>query len=225
MWPSERKPRYAKVEINSAVSARPIIPAHPERYSFFDSVLYVGLLCIAGTIVSFAAKLPLERVLGINFVTGWFSLDLVWAEHNHFVRMKDDATAVLSFAGGIVAAVGLWWAWQDQDPFLYANGAAAVILAVYWMLSEECADDIMSRGCVKALLLYGVATALGLLVCLVQDITFVVHPWYVAFVLNALAVQRRTPTWWTRALHGYTWGTLIYELGKDELVFSKYFYV
>jgi hypothetical protein len=157
-----------------------------------DSVLYVGLLCAAGTIVSFASKLPLERVLGINFVTGWFSLDLVWAEHNAFVRMKDDAWAVLSFALSIAAAVGLWWAWEDEDPFLYANGGAAIALAVYWMLSEECANDIISRGCVKALLLYGAATALGLLVCLVQDITLVVHPWYVAFVLNALAIHTRS---------------------------------
>lgn len=220
MWTPQRKPRYTGVPVGIAVPAR----GRP-RYTFLDSVLYVGLLCAAGTIVSFASKLPLERVLGINFVTGWFSLDLVWAEHNAFVRMKDDASAVLSFALGIAAAVGLWWAWEDEDPFLYANGAAAVILAVYWMLSEECANDIMSRGCVKALLLYGAATALGLLVCLVQDITLIVHPWYVAFVLNALAVQNRTPTWWARALHGYTWGTLIYELGSDQLVFSKYFYV
>ena len=216
----QRRPRYEGVPSSISASA-----VHCPRYTFVDSVLYVGLLCAAGTIVSFASNLPLERVLGINFVTGWFSLDLVWAEHNAFVRLKDDALSIMSFAVGIALAIGLWWAWEEEDPFLYANGAAAVILAVYWMLSEEgTADAVGSRGCVKALLLYGVATSLGLLVCLVRDITVVVHPWYVAFVLNALAVQRRTPTWWTRALHGYTWGTLIYELGSDKLFFSKYFY-
>lgn len=216
-----RKPRYEGVPAGVPVGV-PVVRC--PRYTFVDSVLYVGLLCAAGTIVSFASNLPLERVLGINFVTGWFSLDLVWAEHNAFVRLKDDALSIVSFAVGIALAIGLWWVWKEEDPFLYANGAAAVILAVYWMLSEEGADAVGSRGCVKALLLYGAATFLGLLVCLVRDITVVVHPWYAAFVLNALAVQRRTPTWWTTALHGYTWGTLIYELGSGKLVFSEYFY-
>lgn len=217
---ASRRPRYEGVAVGVPVGVTAGV--RRPRYTFVDSVLYVGLLCAAGTIVSFAANLPLERVLGVNFVTGWFSLDLVWAEHNAFVRLKDDAISILSFAVGIALAIVLWWAWMEEDFFLYANAAAAVVLAVYWVLSEEGA--VGWRGCVKALMLYGAATSLGLLVCLARDITFVVHPWYAAFVLNALAVQRRTPTWWTRALHGYTWGTLIYELGSDRLVFSKYFY-
>lgn len=216
-----RAPRYAGLSLD----AEALSQTRVERYTFFDSILYVGLLCGACTIVSFASNLPLERVLGLNFVTGWFSLDLLWAEHNYFGRLERSPWAVLSFALGIAAAIAFWWAWQEEQAFLFVNAAGSALLAVYWILSEEnVVGAILSRGCVKVLSLYGFATLLGVIACYVQDIDFVVHPWYIAFVLNALAVQQRTPVWWTRWLHGYTWGVLVYELGKDELVFSKFFY-
>tara|TARA_B100000683_G_scaffold109869_1_gene108307 strand:+ start:957 stop:1607 length:651 start_codon:yes stop_codon:yes gene_type:complete len=211
-----RRPRYARVALSA--------DAREERYTFFDSILYVGLLCAAGTIVSFASNLPLERVLGLNFVTGWFSLDLLWAEHNHFGKLEHSPWAVLSFALGIATAIACWWAWHEEPAFLFINAAGGTLLAAYWVLSEENVDTILSRGCVKVLSLYAFATSLGIIVCYIQAIPFKVHPWYVAFVLNAIAVQQRTPVWWTRFLHGFTWGVLVYELGRDQLIFSKFFY-
>ena len=150
--------------------------------------------------------------------------DSLWAEHNHFGKLEHSPWAVLSFALGIGVSIALWWAWHESAPFLFVNAAGGLLLAAYWILSEENVSTILSRGCVKVLCLYAFATLLGVIVCYVQSIDFVVHPWYIAFVANALAVQQRTPVWWTRFLHGYTWGVLVYELGRDELIFSQFFY-
>lgn len=195
------------------------------RYSSLDVILYVVVLCVNGTIVSFASDLPLERVLGINFVTGWFALDLAWSATNRFVKLTSTYD-FLSFGASIATAIALWWWLETYDVFVYANAIAAAALAVYWGCSEEVSRTTKwyERGSAKVGGLYGGVTLLALLVCWINEITFVLHPWYAAFVLNALATQERTPALWTRAAHGYTWGTLIFELGRDKLIFSKFFY-
>lgn len=204
---------------------QPLSKNPPPRYSSFDSVLYVLTLCAAGTLVSFASELPLKRVLGINFVTGWFALDLVWSPFNAFVQF-DQAADFIAHAASVGVAILLWWNLAEEHFFLYANAIAALALGGYWVLTENAPPNasLTDRASVRVLTLYGGVTILALLVCWQQDIDFVIHPWYVAFVLNALATVKRKPILWTRAAHGLTWGTLIYELGKDSLVFSKFFY-
>lgn len=206
-------------------SEAPLQKHPPPRYSDVDAILYVLTLCAVGTFVSFASELPLEQVLGINFVTGWFSLDLVWSPKNSFVRFVQSSDYI-AFAAGISLASLLWWTAYENSFFLYGNAVAALALGVYWILTEDVSARAkpFTRGCLRVIALYGGVTVLALWVCWQRNIDFKVKEWYVAFVLNALATQKRSPQLWTRFAHGYTWGTLIYELGKGSLIFSRFFY-
>lgn len=201
--------------------ARPA-PRPAPRYTPRDAVVYVGVLCAVALVASLYAQLPLQRVLGLQFVVGWFALDLVWSPDSNFVRLETVGN-ILAFAVPVALAV-LVGAWADgADGWDTAQAVAAVALAVYWVLTEEPHPAYL-RGSLRVLLLYGSVTLLGVVVARVQDINFVVHPWFVAFVLNALATTQRRVQWWDRALHGWTWGTLLLPLATDELYFDRFFY-
>jgi hypothetical protein len=192
------------------------------RYTSRDAVLYVGVLCSVALVASLYAQLPLQRVLGLQFVVGWFALDLVWSPDSNFVTL-DTAGKILAFAVPVALAV-LVGAWADgADGWQIAQAIAALALGCYWILTETPHPAYL-RGSLRVLLLYGSVTTLGVVVARVQNIHFIVHPWFVAFVLNALATTPRRVQWWDRALHGWTWGTLLFPLATDRLFFDRFFY-
>ena len=197
------------------------------RYRSVDAVVYVLTLCALCLLASLYDGLALERVLGVQFVVGWFSLDLVWSPESKFVKF-DVLTEFAAFAIAIAAAMSAWWSLRGSEAFLYFQAIAAVVAAAYWVFTEKVtsATRAVDRGCVRALLLYGTVTALAVVVARTQDgVEFVVHPWYVAFVLNALATTRRDAVSLVdRALHGWTWGVLLEALARDRLVFDRFFY-
>ena len=197
------------------------------RYRSADAVVYVLTLCALCLLASLYAELSLERVLGVQFVVGWFSLDLVWSPESRFVRF-DLLVEFAAFALAVAAGIASWWALGESEAFLYFQAISAVVVAAYWIFTEAVtsATRAVDRGCVRALLLYGTVTALAVIVARVQDgVEFIVHPWFVAFVLNALATTRRnsvSPL--DRALHGWTWGVLLEAIARDRLVFDRFFY-
>lgn len=194
------------------------------RYEMKDVVAYVLTLCATALIVSLMADLPLDRVLGVQFVVGWFSLDACWSPESKFVRV-DTLLDYGSFALGVVLGTTAWWWLRDNNVFLLVQGVMAALAAGYWVFTETPRKEgLWYRGCVRALLLYGGVTVLALVVAEVSDVDFVVHPWYVAFVLTALSATRRRVNWWDRALHGWTWAVLIEALGRDDLMFDRFFY-
>lgn len=195
------------------------------RYDMKDVVAYVLTLCAVALVGSLVAELPLQRALGVQFVVGWFALDLCWSPESKFVRVNsllDYASFALSTGLSVVA----WWVYRDEFAFRVLQGGLAALLAGYWVLTEtpRTKGGVLYRGCARALLLYGVATLLGVVVASAANVDFVLHPWYVAFVLNALATTRRQLKWWDRAFHGWTWGVLLEALARDKLVFDKFFY-
>lgn len=197
------------------------------RYRSVDAVVYVLTLCGICLLASLYDELALERVLGVQFVVGWFALDLVWSPESKFVKF-DALPEFAAFAVAVAAGVAAWWALRDSEAFLYFQAIAAVVVSAYWVFTEKVtsATRAVDRGCVRALLLYGTVTALAVVVARVQEnVDFVVHPWYVAFVLNALATTRRDAVLlMDRALHGWTWGVLLEALARDRLVFDRFFY-
>ena len=229
MW-SQRKSRFLTLQTQDddekkKDSDSTIQKSPPPRYTDLDAVLYVVTLCAAGTVVSLGSQLPLERVLGYNFVLGWFATDLLWCASNVFVSFRS-AGDYLSYILSVGASALLWWQLKKITLFLAANLVAAVLLALYWVLTESVLDAAhwTQRGAVRVLGLYGFVTVLALIVCYTNSLEFTLHPWYVGFVLNALATLKREVNWYNRAAHGYTWGVLVYELGKGTLVFSEFFY-
>lgn len=233
MW-AQRKSRFLKLQVQDddedddekkkdSDKTTPKLP--PPRYTDLDAVIYVTSLCAAGSVVSLGSKLPWERVLGYNFVLGWFATDLLWCASNGFVRFES-AGDYLPYVLSIGASAFAWWQAKESTVFSATNLAAAVLLALYWVLTESVSDAAQwtQRGSIRVLGLYGFVTALALIVCYTNSLEFTLHPWYVAFVLNALATQKREVYWYNRAAHGYTWGVLVYELGKGTLVFSRFFY-
>lgn len=194
------------------------------RYDMKDVVLYVLTLCAVALVGSLVAELTAVRALGVQFVVGWFALDLCWSPESKFVRVQSVAEYA-SFAVSTALSVVAWWMWGDDTGFAVVQIVLAVGVAVYWVATElPRKPGLWYRGCVRALLLYGFVTVLAMVVARVAGVAFVVHPWYVAFVLNALATTRRGVRWWDRALHGWTWGVLLEALARDELVFDKFFY-
>ena len=194
------------------------------RYDMKDVVAYVLTLCVVALVGSLAADLAPERALGVQFVVGWFALDLCWSPESKFVRFEgllDYGSFALPTALSVVA----WWWLGDEPAFVVAQAALGLLVAGYWVFTETPRKDGMwYRGCVRALLLYGAATVLGVVVARVANLEYVLHPWYAAFVLNALATTRRGVRWWDRALHGWTWGVLLEALAKDDLAFDRFFY-
>jgi len=201
----------------------PCAPPKP-RYRPEEAALYVLTLCAVTLMASLYEALPLERVLGVQFVVGWFALDLVWSPASQFVRfpaLVDYGAFAVATAAGLAA----WWWWGDEEAFLYLQGVLGVAVGLYWILTETPSARAWDRGCVRALLLYGTVTVLALAVTRVQPgVTFTAHPWYCAFVLNALATTPRTVRVADRVLHGWTWGVLLEALARDTLVFDKFFY-
>lgn len=194
----------------------------PPRYTSRDAVLYVGVLCAVALVTSLYAQLPLQRVLGLQFVVGWFALDLVWSPDSRFVALQT-ASDILAFAVPVAVAVAVC-AWAgDADAWQIAQAIAALALGCYWVYTETPHPQGL-RGSLRVLLLYGSVTTLGVVVAYVQGVAFKTHPWFVAFVLNALATLPRPVRWWDRALHGWTWGTLLFPLATDALFFDRFFY-
>ena len=223
------KSRFLKLEVND--DAAPNREGEPKRkprvvYNDLDAVLYVVTLCAAGAVVSLARGLSWENVLGYNFVLGWFATDLLWSHNNSFVRFEDAKEDFLPYIVSIGAGVAAWSQLENSTAFMVFNAAAAALLLIYWILTEDAPEysTWLERGTTRVLGLYGFVTVLAGIVCYTNSLEFTVHPWYVAFVLNALATQRRQAHWYNRALHGYTWSVLVYELGKGTLVFSQFFY-
>ena len=194
------------------------------RYDMKDVVAYVLTLCAVALVGSLVAELAVERALGVQFVVGWFALDLCWSPESTFVRFRN-LLDYASFALPTALSVAAWW-WLGGEPaFVLVQAALGLLLAGYWVFTETPRKrGLWYRGCARAMLLYGAATLLGVVVARLADVTFVLHPWYAAFVLNALATTRREARWWDRALHGWTWGVLLEALARDELVFDKFFY-
>lgn len=217
----ERLWRYKRAKSESAASD----PAtNTNRYDMKDVAAYVLTLCAVALAGSLIARLPMERAVGVQFVVGWFALDLCWSPESKFVRVESgwDYT---SFALPTALGVAAWWLWGDEVAFAAVQGVLAAVVASYWVYTETPRrDGLWYRGCARAVLLYGAVTALGAVAAAVAGIPFKLHPWYVAFVLNALATTRREVRWWDRALHGWTWGVLLEALARDELVFDKFFY-
>lgn len=56
------------------------------RYDTKDVIAYVVTLCAVALVGSLAAKLAVQRALGVQFVVGWFALDLCWSPESKFVR-------------------------------------------------------------------------------------------------------------------------------------------
>ena len=194
------------------------------RYDMKDVTAYVLTLCAVTLVGSLIAGLAVERALGVQFVVGWFALDLCWSPESRFVRV-DSVVDYASFALPTVLGVAAWWIWGDSVAFAVLQGVLAGAAACYWIFTEKPRKDgLWYRGCVRAILLYGFVTVLGAIAAAVAGVPFVLHPWYVAFVLNALATTRREVRWWDRALHGWTWGVLLEALARYELVFDKFFY-
>ena len=187
-------------------------------------MLYVLTLCAVALLASLYAALPLERVLGIQFVVGWFALDLVWSPTSQFVRFPR-LVDYAAFALAVAAGLGAWWWAGEEQGFLYLQAVLAVVAALYWILTETPSPRAWDRGCVRALLLYGTVTVLALVVLSVRtEVQGKLHPWYAAFVLNALATTPRTVRVLDRIVHGWTWGVLLEALARDRLVFDKFFY-
>lgn len=229
MWATKAKSRFLKLEVND--DAAPNKEGKPERkprvgYNDLDAVLYVVTLCAAGAVVSLSWGLPWENVLGYNFVLGWFATDLLWSHNNPFVRFEDTKKDYLPYTVSIGAGVAAWSQLENSTAFMIFNAAAAALLLIYWVLTEDAPEgsNWLERGTTRVLGLYGFVTVIAGIVCYTNSLEFTVHAWYVAFVLNALATQRRQPHWYNRAFHGYTWSVLVYELGKGTLVFSQFFY-
>ena len=193
------------------------------RYRAQDAVVYVLTLCAVTLVASLYENLALERVLGVQFVVGWFALDLCWSPASQMVRV-DSLGDYAAFAVSTAAGLGLWWWLGDQQAFVYLHVVLAVVVAFYWIFTETPSPQVWDRGCVRALLLYGTVTVLAGIVVLVQGLSFTVHPWFVSFVLNALATTDRKVGWVDRGLHGYTWGVLLEALSRDRLFFDKFFY-
>ena len=153
-----------------------------------------------------------------------FSLDACWSPESKFVRVES-LLDYGSFALSVLLGTAVWWWLRDNDVFLLVQGVMAALAAGYWVFTETPRKTgLWYRGCVRALLLYGSVTVLALVVTTSTDVDFVVHPWYVAFVLLALSATRRRVRWWDRALHGWTWAVLVEALGRDALVFDTFFY-
>ena len=206
------------------VTFAPDPTTNTSRYDLKDVVAYVLTLCAVTLVGSLIAELPVERALGVQFVVGWFALDLCWSPESKFVRF-DDVADYASFATATALGVAAWWVWGKSTAFAVVQGVIAAAAACYWILTEKPRrDGLWYRGCVRAVLLYSFVTVLGVIVAAVADIPLALHPWYVAFVLNALATTRREVRWWDRAMHGWTWGVLLEALARDELVFDKFFY-
>lgn len=194
------------------------------RYDMKDVTAYVLTLCAVTLVGSLIAELAVERALGVQFVVGWFALDLCWSPESKFVKIKS-IVDYASFALPTVLGVAAWWMWGDTTAFVVLQGVLAGAAACYWIFTEKPRrDGLWYRGCVRAILLYGLVTVLGAIAAAVAGIPLALHPWYVAFVLNALATTRREVKWWDRAVHGWTWGVLLEALARDELVFDKFFY-
>ncbi len=194
------------------------------RYRNEDAAIYVLTLCAITLTGSLFASLPLERVLGVQFVIGWFALDLVWCPSSSFVQFLAPVDYG-AFALAAAAGLGAWWLWGDADVFVYIQAALGVITGVYWVVTESATPRVWDRGCVRVLLLYGTVTMLALVVTWVRSpVAFTLHPWYCAFVLNAFAPTRRSVRGFERVLHGWTWGVLLEALARDRLVFDQFFY-
>ena len=193
------------------------------RYRAQDAVIYVLTLCAITLIASLYEGLALERVLGVQFVVGWFSLDLCWSPASKFVRV-DTLREYAAFAASAAAGLGLWWWLGGEESFVYVHAVLAVVLAFYWIFTETPVARVWDRGCVRALMLYGTVSVLAGIVVLARDLRFTIHPWFVSFVLNALATTDRNVGLADRALHGYTWGVLLEALSRDQLFFDKFFY-
>ena len=195
------------------------------RYDLKDAVIYVLTLCALSLLSSLYANLALRRTLGVQFVVGWFSLDLVWSPTNFFLRFHSLAKYA-SFAVSVALSMVSWWWLKEYDEFLLVQALLALLVAAYWVFTEKVPRNVavFDRGCVRALGLYGTVTALALIVTRVESIPFYVHPWYCAFVLNSLATTRRDASLLDRALHGWTWGVLLEALSRDLLIFDRFFY-
>lgn len=199
--------------------------------SSFDVGVYVVTLCALGVVSSLAdPEVPLEKVLGQAFLTGWFALDTCLFPTNVFCRFANLWDWGV-FGGGASASLLLFWWLGDDNAFMTVHGFLAALLAVYWVLTERVSGraSVFGRMCVRILALYGVATLLGYLVCQVEDlrergVQFQILPWYVCFVLLALGIARRDATMFNRFLFAYVWGVLVYDLSRLKLKFNQYFY-
>ena len=141
----------------------PCAPPKP-RYRPEEAALYVLTLCAVTLMASLYEALPLERVLGVQFVVGWFALDLVWSPASQFVRfpaLVDYGAFAVATAAGLAA----WWWWGDEEAFLYLQGVLGVAVGLYWILTETPSARAWDRGCVRALLLYGTSAAVSAPLC------------------------------------------------------------
>ena len=79
------------------------------RYDMKDVVAYVLTLCAVALVGSLAAELAVERALGVQFVVGWFALDLCWSPESTFVRFRN-LLDYASFALPVALSVAAWCA-------------------------------------------------------------------------------------------------------------------
>lgn len=223
IWRPGWRPMHVDTTSPSHVQPRYVLSGSP-RYTTEDAVVYVLTLCGVALLASLYEALPLERVLGIQFVVGWFALDLVWSPKSAFVRFSG-LVDYAAFAFAVAAGLGAWWWAGEEQGFVYFQAVLAVVVALYWILTETSLSRAWDRGCVRVLMLYGTVTVLALVVLSVRTgVQGKLHPWYAAFILNALATTPRNVGVLDRILHGWTWGVLLEALARDRLVFDKFFY-
>ena len=106
------------------------------RYDMKDVTAYVLTLCAVTLVGSLIAELAVERALGVQFVVGWFALDLCWSPESKFVKVES-IVDYASFALPTAISVAAWWMWGDTTAFAVLQGVLAGAAACYWIFTEN----------------------------------------------------------------------------------------
>ena len=200
-----------------------------DRYTVADALAYVLTLCAAGTAVSAARSIPVQRWLGTQWVLGWFALDAVWNPTSPQPRFGS-AVEYFSFVLGLVAHMPLLY-FVDRTSLDYWNVFFVLCSVVFWCLTEDAGSpDVRGmRTSAKITALYGTAFCIAFIFGFIFDFRVSFPSWVYYFIALQYSCLRPQPSpfgWYvyvSKFLHAWIWAALVYDLAVDKLDFSTWF--